>query len=367
MQTLMMASWAASIMPPVLVTIALVAAFVVWGYYADRRKRRALAVSMEEANSTDTEDTQDRLASAAYHAGLFAALHPTSDLGSESLPSRFPIGAQLRSYGLVVLMVCVALAARLALEPELKGQIAFGFFFVPVFLSAWMAGVSETLLALILGFMAAEWFIIEPRGTFMISGTNGWVSALIYFFIGLGILWFMQSERIEGMRALSSDLASLKRLKELEEEKALHEDTRTLCQALLNLVDTTKNALLTFTAQGRILTWNAAMEKLLGLSAAEVLGRPFTMVFPPERRGEAQLILEQVARGEQTENWPAVLAGKDGNARDAVLTATPLSNAAGKFLGASVIVRLTSATLPSHSLHYEHKLVTPTIAPGSGP
>jgi len=50
------------------------------------------------------------------------------------------------------------------------------------------------------------------------------------------------------------------------------------------MVESSDDAIITKTVEGVITTWNRGAERLFGYSAAEVIGKPMLMLFPPEFR-----------------------------------------------------------------------------------
>jgi PAS domain S-box-containing protein len=57
---------------------------------------------------------------------------------------------------------------------------------------------------------------------------------------------------------------------------------------------------------GRIHTWNAGAEQLFGYRAEEVIGKPVSILYPPDRLGELEEILHYLARGEAIEQFDTV-------------------------------------------------------------
>jgi PAS domain S-box-containing protein len=226
----------------------------------------------------------------------------------------------------------LVLLLRLWLEPVLQGRLPYVFFSAAVLFTAIFAGIWETLLVLILGFLAAEWFIIEPRYSFLIDGTHGWLGAMMYFLMGLGIVWFKRSEAAAELQALASDIASIDRLKELEQESAL-------LAVLAQIVKTSPEAVLSLTNEGRIMTWNAAAERRLGFSEQETIGQPLTLVLPPEERAEAERILQTVRQGGPAQHWQTKLNHKDGSRVAVSLTVASVRDAEGKIVGVSLVAR----------------------------
>jgi PAS domain S-box-containing protein len=55
-------------------------------------------------------------------------------------------------------------------------------------------------------------------------------------------------------------------------------------QRLASIVETSRDAILSRTVDGIVLSWNKAAERLFGWTAAEIVGRSIAPVFVPETR-----------------------------------------------------------------------------------
>jgi PAS domain S-box-containing protein len=99
-------------------------------------------------------------------------------------------------------------------------------------------------------------------------------------------------------------------------------------------------AILTLDPDGNITSWNEAAEKLKGYTAAEVLGKHFTLFYPPGSAAAGVLERElAVALREgrfEGEGWRV---RKDGTQFWANVTITPLYDAAGKHRGFGKVTR----------------------------
>jgi PAS domain S-box-containing protein len=73
--------------------------------------------------------------------------------------------------------------------------------------------------------------------------------------------------------------------------------------------------------------------------AEEVVGKPVTVLIPPERHDEEPGILAQLCRGEQVDPYQTVRRRKDGNLIDVSLTVSPIRDNAGRIVAASKIAR----------------------------
>jgi len=111
-------------------------------------------------------------------------------------------------------------------------------------------------------------------------------------------------------------------------------------QALLAaIVESSDDAIISKTLEGRILSWNAGAERLFGYSALEAIGQSITLIIPPDRLGEEHMILDRVRSGERLEHYETVRVSKAGRRLDISLTISPIRDSAGRVVGASKIAR----------------------------
>ncbi len=108
---------------------------------------------------------------------------------------------------------------------------------------------------------------------------------------------------------------------------------------LAAIVESSDDAIVAKTLDGTILSWNAGAEGIYGYSAAEVVGRPISVLVPPDRSDELPQILAKLARGERIAHYHTERVRKDGRRIQISLTISPLMDSEGKIVGASMIAR----------------------------
>ena len=81
---------------------------------------------------------------------------------------------------------------------------------------------------------------------------------------------------------------------------------------LAAIVESSDDAIIAKTLDGRILSWNGGAERLFGYTASEIIGSPITVIIPPERRDEERTILERLRRGERIDHFETVRVTKQG-------------------------------------------------------
>ncbi|MFJ1705598.1 PAS domain S-box protein [Kitasatospora sp. NPDC088346] len=108
---------------------------------------------------------------------------------------------------------------------------------------------------------------------------------------------------------------------------------------LAALVESSQDAIITHTLDGRITYWNAAAHRLYGYSPEEAVGRHIGTLAPPERAEDVTTLLERLARGERVENHESLRVSATGRLLDVDVTLWPTRDQHGAICGASAIVR----------------------------
>jgi PAS domain S-box-containing protein len=108
---------------------------------------------------------------------------------------------------------------------------------------------------------------------------------------------------------------------------------------LAALVESSDDAIISKTLDGRIHSWNAAAERLFGYTAAEVIGKPIMIIVPPELQAEERQILERLKRGERVDHFETVRIAKSERRIPVSLTVSPVRDSQGVIVGASKIAR----------------------------
>lgn len=119
-------------------------------------------------------------------------------------------------------------------------------------------------------------------------------------------------------------------------ERRQAEETR---HRLAAIVESSDDAIYEVTLDGGILSWNAGAEKIYGYRAKEALGRPESMLAPPDRATEVLRILEHLPRNASVKHFETVRVRNDGALIDVSLAISPIRDASGRVTHASVIAR----------------------------
>lgn len=126
---------------------------------------------------------------------------------------------------------------------------------------------------------------------------------------------------------------------ELENEIADHRRTEERLSQLAAIVESSVDAIIGTTLAGTIVSWNAGAESMYGYSVSEVVGRPISILVPPDQPHEIPRILEKLKRGERIRLSETVRIGKGGQRIDVSVAISPVKGVNGKIVGASAIDR----------------------------
>jgi len=122
--------------------------------------------------------------------------------------------------------------------------------------------------------------------------------------------------------------------------EAVAENTYFHERALLAaIVDSSDDAIISKTLEGKILSWNRGAARIFGYEAHEAIGKPITLIIPPELHAEEQQILDKLSRGERIEHFDTERVTKDGRRIAISLTVSPVRSADGTVIAASKVAR----------------------------
>lgn len=127
---------------------------------------------------------------------------------------------------------------------------------------------------------------------------------------------------------------------EINERKASAETNSRLAA----IVQCSDDAIVTKDLNGIILSWNASAERIFGYREEEVLGRPITIIIPPELYAEEATILSRLRAGQRIDHFETVRITKSGERVLISLTVSPVKDASGRIVAASKVARDVTRT-----------------------
>jgi len=108
---------------------------------------------------------------------------------------------------------------------------------------------------------------------------------------------------------------------------------------LAAIVSSSDDAIISKTLFGIITSWNHAAAKMFGYKESEVIGKHISIIIPPDRMDEEDMIIENIRSGKKIDHFETVRLAKDGRKVHISLTVSPIKNKNGKIIGASKIAR----------------------------
>lgn len=167
--------------------------------------------------------------------------------------------------------------------------------------------------------------VIMPRAVLISENPDAVLRSVIFVLLAGAATILLGIERQRRER-LTAEIA----------RRQLAEQARALLAAI---VASSGDAIIGRTLDGIITSWNKGAEDLYGYSAAEAIGRHISFLVPPDYAGEVEGLLNETRRGEAIERYETVRRRKDGSLVPVSLTISPIRNAEGQIMGASIIAR----------------------------
>lgn len=122
---------------------------------------------------------------------------------------------------------------------------------------------------------------------------------------------------------------------EIEERRRAEHSQRHLA----SIIESSDDAIASKDLNGTIISWNAGAERLFGYPAAEIIGKPVTVLIPDDHLDEEPGIIERIRRGERIDHYETIRRRRDGTLIDVSLSVSPVMDAEGRVVAASKIAR----------------------------
>lgn len=152
--------------------------------------------------------------------------------------------------------------------------------------------------------------------------------------------WSVREGQISRRRARSLEAANRALHEEIQTRTRMEQDI----QQFAALVESSEDAILATTLEGRIMTWNPGAERLYGYTQAEVVGKHVSMLHGGNHNGAE--VFRQLANGERVSRLETVNLTRDGRRIDVSLTISPILDQSGRVVSASTIAHdITSRKL----------------------
>ncbi len=108
---------------------------------------------------------------------------------------------------------------------------------------------------------------------------------------------------------------------------------------LASIVELSSDAIYSTNVNGIITTWNKGAERIYGYPPEEAIGKPITILIPPERQPEENVIFGRILGGDLVDHYETIRRRSDGSPINVSLNASPMRAANGEVVGVSKIAR----------------------------
>jgi len=105
------------------------------------------------------------------------------------------------------------------------------------------------------------------------------------------------------------------------------------------LIQSSGEAIIGSSADGSIISWNPAAERLFGYNEGEVHNKPINMLVPPAGHTSLNDVLLRIGQGESIRRHDMKMQKKDNTPVDVLITISPIFGDGGAVTGASSIAR----------------------------
>jgi PAS domain S-box-containing protein len=221
------------------------------------------------------------------------------------------------AYLVAVAVTSVAVPLSFLLDTPLQGQ-PFPILLSAVMLSAWFGGLGPGLLATAVGGLVVDYYFEEPRYTFTISSW-GTLIRLAVFLAAAGLISSLSAQLRAAERAAAAGRAA--------------------AEQLASLITASEDAVVGATLDGAVVSWNPGAERLLGLPAADAVGRSVAQLVAPEGEAELTRVLERLRHGDRFGHYETGWVARGGRRIDVSVRVSPVTDGVGRVTGGVIVAR----------------------------
>jgi PAS domain S-box-containing protein len=234
-------------------------------------------------------------------------------------------------YGLAASTVALVILLKIVTDSLFGGGPPLILFLSAVMVTARFGGTGPGVAATLLASLVCAYFFFPPSGSMAIHNPNDVFRLSVFVLEGLALSGLMGSLHAARRRADESMCQALRH------EAALRESE----ERLRLLVESVQDyALITLDSGGHVASWNAGAERIKGYRADEILGKHFSLFYPPEvvaaGKPELELVMAEATGRFEEEGWRL---RKDGSRFWANVIITPMRDDSGRLRGFAKVTR----------------------------
>ena len=207
---------------------------------------------------------------------------------------------------------------RWLLDPLWLDRLPYACAFLAFIIVSQFTEAKPAAFTCVVGFLLSAWFFAMPRHTLLMDQTVDRVNAAFYFAVCAMILYYTRRTRRAHARERAAQMGLAR---------------------LAAIIESSDDAIVGRSLDGRIKSWNAAACRLYGFTEAEAVGQTINFPAGPEQGQELASLLERVGRGEHIKHFETRRQRKEGEWVEVSLSVSPVRNTAGQIIGISTIAR----------------------------
>jgi PAS domain S-box-containing protein len=121
------------------------------------------------------------------------------------------------------------------------------------------------------------------------------------------------------------------------QERRVRKQAEATAAYIASMVQSCDDAIIGTTLDGTVVSWNTGADRLFGYTAAEIVGRSGAVLVPAYRPEDLSEILRRIGEGGPVESCETALLRKDGRPVHVLLAVSPVKEANGPVIGASLV------------------------------
>ena len=133
---------------------------------------------------------------------------------------------------------------------------------------------------------------------------------------------------------------------------------------LAAIVESSSDAVISKSLDGRILTWNKSAELMFGYSGEEIIGQSIFLLIPSDRQLEETTLIELIKTGKRVQQYETIRRRKGGSCIQVSLTVSPIMDANGLVNAVSTIARdITARKQTEEMMTQQRRLIELSYEP----
>lgn len=108
---------------------------------------------------------------------------------------------------------------------------------------------------------------------------------------------------------------------------------------LSHIVDSSTDAVISYTQDWTIASWNKGAERIFGYTSEEIIGKPHAILIPESKQEEKKELLGKLLREDSIQPFETIRTCKDGKMIDVSLSASVIRGDSGEIVGSTTIAR----------------------------